>query len=223
MRNRGVRVGSNPTRSRAQTRVPSVPERQLPLRQRTWRAALVEATRPETVAAVGGLGPVHRRDVTEHGPGAAAMLAALLGRREGRLRHREDPTLPSTLAATSPEFAVAAYLNEFTFRFNRRHSRRRGLLFYRLLDQAIAADPITYGSLIVSPHPTGRRPASPSSPGRVAVIPPPTIRGEATRPKTPNLTQMDIPFRANKGARARSAQGTASLLPCDRAGARGLQ
>jgi len=32
----------------------------------------------------------------------------------------------------------------FTFRFNPRHSRRRGLLFYRLLEQAIHDDPITY-------------------------------------------------------------------------------
>ena len=33
------------------------------------------------------------------------------------------------------------YLDEFTFRFNRRTSRRRGLLFYRLLQQAVATDP----------------------------------------------------------------------------------
>ncbi len=33
------------------------------------------------------------------------------------------------------------YLDEFTFQFNRRRSRRRGLLFYRLLDQAIATQP----------------------------------------------------------------------------------
>lgn len=33
------------------------------------------------------------------------------------------------------------YLDEFTFRFNRRRSRRRGLLFYRLLEQAIATQP----------------------------------------------------------------------------------
>jgi hypothetical protein len=39
---------------------------------------------------------------------------------------------------------LEAYINEFTFRFNRRHSRRRGMLFYRLLEQSIAADPITY-------------------------------------------------------------------------------
>ena len=54
-----------------------------------------------------------------------------------------------------------AYLNEFTFRFNRRGSRRRGLLFYRLLDQAILAEPITYRSLIVNPRPGRPRPTLP--------------------------------------------------------------
>jgi len=33
------------------------------------------------------------------------------------------------------------YLDEFTFRFNRRTSRSRGLLFYRLLQQALNTDP----------------------------------------------------------------------------------
>lgn len=33
------------------------------------------------------------------------------------------------------------YLDEYTFRFNRRHSRHRGMLFYRLLEQAVATDP----------------------------------------------------------------------------------
>ena len=36
------------------------------------------------------------------------------------------------------------YLEEFTFRFNRRSSRSRGLLFYRLLTQAVIARPVTY-------------------------------------------------------------------------------
>ena len=49
--------------------------------------------------------------------------------------------------AVSPEH-LQAYLNEFTFRFNRRSSRRRGLLFYRLLEQAVAATPITYKQTI---------------------------------------------------------------------------
>ncbi len=55
-----------------------------------------------------------------------------------------------------------AYLNEFTFRFNRRGSRRRGLLFYRLLQQAVTTEPITYKSLIVNPRPTGVRPTLPT-------------------------------------------------------------
>jgi transposase-like protein len=33
------------------------------------------------------------------------------------------------------------YLDEFTFRFNRRRARHRGLLFYRLLEQAVTTDP----------------------------------------------------------------------------------
>jgi ISXO2-like transposase domain/Transposase zinc-ribbon domain len=39
------------------------------------------------------------------------------------------------------------YLDEFTFRFNRRRSRHRGLLFYRLLEQAVATDPHPYKTL----------------------------------------------------------------------------
>jgi transposase-like protein len=47
-----------------------------------------------------------------------------------------------------------AYLNEFTFRFNRRKSRSRGKLFYRLLEQALAVEPIPYKSLVLrSPKP----------------------------------------------------------------------
>jgi transposase-like protein len=34
------------------------------------------------------------------------------------------------------------YLDEYTFRFNRRTSRSRGKLFYRLVQQAVAADPV---------------------------------------------------------------------------------
>ena len=40
------------------------------------------------------------------------------------------------------------YLDEFTFRFNRRTSRSRGLLFYRLMQQAVHTDPHPYRDLI---------------------------------------------------------------------------
>ena len=44
------------------------------------------------------------------------------------------------------------YLDEFVFRFNRRSSRSRRLLFYRLLQQAVATDPITYLNLTHPPQ-----------------------------------------------------------------------
>ena len=40
------------------------------------------------------------------------------------------------------------YLDEFTFRFNRRASRHRGKLFYRLLEQAVAVDPAPYAAMV---------------------------------------------------------------------------
>jgi hypothetical protein len=40
------------------------------------------------------------------------------------------------------------YLDEFTFRFNRRTSRARGLLFYRLLQQSADTDPHPLSELI---------------------------------------------------------------------------
>jgi hypothetical protein len=44
------------------------------------------------------------------------------------------------------------YLDEFTFRFNRRRSRSRGLLWYRLIEQAVVTDPHPYADLVVAPH-----------------------------------------------------------------------
>lgn len=41
-----------------------------------------------------------------------------------------------------------AYLDEFVFRFNRRTSGSRGLLFYRLLEQAVVTDPLTYADVV---------------------------------------------------------------------------
>ena len=40
------------------------------------------------------------------------------------------------------------YLDEFTFRFNRRTSKARGLLFYRLMEQAVDCPPVPRKMLI---------------------------------------------------------------------------
>jgi hypothetical protein len=71
------------------------------------------------------------------------------------------PRLPRKLAAFVTEIDEEAailhyrysidqldyYLDEFTFPFNRRTARSRGLLFYRLLQQAVATDPHPYREL----------------------------------------------------------------------------
>src|SRR5665648_546010 len=41
-----------------------------------------------------------------------------------------------------------SYLEEFTFRFNRRTSRSRGLVFRRLLEQAVITGPVTQTDII---------------------------------------------------------------------------
>ena len=46
------------------------------------------------------------------------------------------------------------YLDEFTFRFNRRKSASRGKLFYRLAQQAVRVEPVPFQSLI-KPQPIG--------------------------------------------------------------------
>ena len=41
-----------------------------------------------------------------------------------------------------------AYLDEFVFRLNRRTSSSRGMLFYRLMQQAVVTGPVTYQNVI---------------------------------------------------------------------------
>ena len=43
------------------------------------------------------------------------------------------------------------YLDEFVFRFNRRSSASRGMLFYRLLQQAVVTEPVTYADITRAP------------------------------------------------------------------------
>ena len=69
-----------------------------------------------------------------------------------------------------------AYLAEFTFRFNRRLSTDRGLLFYRLMTHAAQADPLTYRTLVKDPAPKQVTPTAPTGPkpqpASLALLPP---------------------------------------------------
>ena len=73
---------------------------------------------------------------------------------------------------------LAGYLNEFVFRFNRRRSRSRGMVFYRLLDLAVAHDPVRYRDLIARPQPG----AAPHAPPGARGHPPSLERPPANRP-----------------------------------------
>ena len=77
---------------------------------------------------------------------------------------------------------LQSYLDEFVFRSNRRTSRSRGLLFYRVLELAVGHAPVRYRDLVANPQPKAKRPTAPGGRGR-----PPTLdRPPANRPwRTP--------------------------------------
>ena len=73
---------------------------------------------------------------------------------------------------------MGGYLNEFVFRFNRRTSRSRGMLFFRVMELAAAYDPVRYRDLIANPQPKAPRPVPPRTRSR----PPSLERPPANRP-----------------------------------------
>jgi transposase-like protein len=73
---------------------------------------------------------------------------------------------------------LQAYLDEFVFRFNRRTSRSRGLVFHRVLQLAVDHEPVRYSDLVVSRRPKRNPPA-----GRAGWGHPPSLeRPTANRP-----------------------------------------
>ncbi len=73
---------------------------------------------------------------------------------------------------------LQSYLNEFCFRFNRRRSRSRGLVFYRVLELAIGHHPVRYQDLVADPKPKAKPPTAPARRGQ----PPSIERPRAARP-----------------------------------------
>ena len=95
-------------------------------------------------AGLANVGYSHRITVINAGPElahevkprvhtvAALLKRWLLGTLQGGIQHQH----------------LDYYLDEFTFRFNRRRSQARGLLFHRLAQQAVAIEPASYHSII---------------------------------------------------------------------------
>ena len=135
-------------------------------------------------------------------PGAVVITdgwAAYAGACDDLYEHRPEPVAPSGLQAhdllPSVHLVVAlakrwllgthqggvkpahlqAYLDEFAFRFNRRRSRSRGMLFYRLLEQAVQTPPRTYRSLVADAG-AGRKELQAPGPGKR--VRPPSLAGQ---------------------------------------------
>jgi len=76
------------------------------------------------------------------------------------------------------EAHLPSYLDEFVFRFNRRRSRSRGMVFYRVLELAVGHDPVRYDDLIIHRQPRAVPPTPPQTRGH----PPSLERPPANRP-----------------------------------------
>jgi transposase-like protein len=125
------------------------------LTKATLHGFIVQAVEPASTVTTDGLsaymglnGYTHDRQVQRR----AAVGEHLLPR-----VHRVISLLKRWLLGTHQgavgEEHLDYYLDEFTFRFNRRRSRSRGKLFYRLAQQAMQREPTPYKQLI---HPTRR-------------------------------------------------------------------
>jgi transposase-like protein len=76
------------------------------------------------------------------------------------------------------EAHLTSYLNEFVFRFNRRRSSSRGMVFYRVLELAVGHEPVRYRDLIATRRPRKVPPKPPPTRG----TPPSLERPPANRP-----------------------------------------
>jgi len=94
-------------------------------------------------------GYIHQRQVqteqpeAEHGLPRVHLVIGLLKR-----------WMLGTLQGAIGNAYLDDYLNEFTFRFNRRRSTSRGKLFCRLAQQAVQIEPVPFAKL-VKPQPLG--------------------------------------------------------------------
>jgi hypothetical protein len=125
--------------------------------------------------------PAATRDRYEH-TGTSVAASGLAAHEVLPAVHRVFSLVKRWLMGTmqgsvSPEH-VQAYFDEWVFRFNRRHSRSRGLLFHTLLRQAVEGQPVTYRSL----RKTGRTRPAPQ-PARGARQLPPSL--DVRRPELP--------------------------------------
>jgi len=124
-----------------------------------------------------GLGYVHdrrgQRAARARGDGPGELLPAV-----HRVAALVKRWLLGTHQGSVDEAHLPAYLDEFVFRFNRRGSRSRGLVLYRVLELAVGHEPVRYHELIATRRPLAVKPTPPQARGH----PPSLERPAARRP-----------------------------------------
>jgi len=124
-----------------------------------------------------GLGYLHerrsQRAARARGENPGALLPGV-----HRVASLAQRWLLGTHQGRADDTHLQSYLNEFCFRFNRRRSRSRGLVFYRLLELAAGHGSVRYRDLVAHPKPKAKPPAPPGQRGH----PPSIERPRAARP-----------------------------------------
>jgi transposase-like protein len=124
-----------------------------------------------------GLGYVHerrsQRAARARGEDPGELLPAV-----HRVASLAKRWLLSTHQGSVDEAHLQSYLDEFVFRFNRRRSRSRGLVFYRVLELAAGHDPVRYQDIVAGKRPRKIPPTPPATRGH----PPSLERPPAERP-----------------------------------------
>lgn len=105
--------------------------------------------------------------------------------------------LDGTYQGSAQPEHLQAYLDEFVFRFNCRGSHKRGLLFFRLLEAAIAGSPVPCKDLAVVHSQPMIVPNPPSAPRLL----PRTLAGDP----------IERPWRASTWLLEAAAAGTARM------------
>jgi transposase-like protein len=95
-------------------------------------------------ARLAAKGYVHVVSLLRRKVGAGPRMLPRVHRVAGLLKTWLYGTHQGAMSHEHPDY----YLDEFTFRFNRRRSASRGKLFYRLVQQAVQVSPVTYSQIV---------------------------------------------------------------------------
>jgi transposase-like protein len=121
-------------------------------------------------------GFVHERKSVQGCGTPAHLLFPAVSRVQAQIKRWLDGTLQG---AAEPEH-LQDYLTEFQFRFNRRRARKPGLLFYRLLTQAVLTPPAGYADIVAGCRRDRNKPPQP--PAGPRALPQTLAQPDAGRP-----------------------------------------